>query len=181
MSIHQNTSCDVCRKKIFSIHRYKCLVCYDFDLCANCYENKSNHSIYHPMQLILTPNDYQTIYFGIIRTTLSPISLTCPRCNQNGFPLEILIKHFEEKHTRENYTVLCPICFKRQNNLLEHLKQHMMKKTNENQSKLTDEKSLLGNFLSNNSNNSNKNYQRNLFIQSLLTDLFNSEITYRSS
>ena len=169
MSIHHRISCDVCRKKNFSIHRYKCLICNDFNLCANCYENKSTHSIHHPMQLIITASDYETIYFGISRTSLSTISLTCSRCNQNGFSLEILITHFEDKHSWGNHAVLCPICFKRQNNLLEHLKKHA-----------TNEKSLLENFLLENPNK-NENYERNLFIQGLLTDLLNSEITYRSS
>ncbi len=51
-------SCDACGKSSFSGKRYKCLTCYDFDLCAECYESgeagTSRHSISHPMQCILT-------------------------------------------------------------------------------------------------------------------------------
>ena len=31
-------SCDNCMKSNFSGKRYKCLICYDFDLCSNCYD-----------------------------------------------------------------------------------------------------------------------------------------------
>ena len=51
-------SCDACGKSSFSGRRYKCLTCYDFDLCAECYESvdvgSSRHSSAHPMQCILT-------------------------------------------------------------------------------------------------------------------------------
>ena len=51
-------SCDACGKGSFSGKRYKCLVCYDFDLCADCYEagetGTGKHTIQHPMQCILT-------------------------------------------------------------------------------------------------------------------------------
>jgi len=54
-------SCDACGKGGFSGKRYKCLVCYDFDLCADCYEagetGTGRHSTLHPMQCILTRVD----------------------------------------------------------------------------------------------------------------------------
>ncbi len=94
------------------------------------------------------------------------MSIICPLCNRNGFSLEVLIEHIEEKYILENYSVLCPICFKRQNYLLEHLKQH----TNENQSKvvLVSQRSLLKKFLPNNSNKIDTQHRN------LLTDLLNS-------
>jgi transcription elongation factor Elf1 len=87
------------------------------------------------MQLIIISNDYEYIYFEITSTLNSQMSLTCPLCNQNGFALDFL-----KKHSLGTYSILCSICFKRQNNLSEHLNQ-----------------------------------QRNLFIQSLLTDLLNRD------
>ena len=54
-------SCDACGKGSFSGKRYKCLVCYDFDLCAECYEagetGTGRHATTHPMQCILTRVD----------------------------------------------------------------------------------------------------------------------------
>ena len=37
------------------------------------------------MQLILTENDYEQIYFETKRTDYSPGSFVCPFCNKNGF------------------------------------------------------------------------------------------------
>ena len=54
-------SCDACGKGGFSGKRYKCLVCYDFDLCTDCYEagetGSGRHTTLHPMQCILTRVD----------------------------------------------------------------------------------------------------------------------------
>ena len=54
-------SCDSCLKGNFRGKRYKCLVCYDYDLCANCYEagaTTTRHSNDHPVQCILTKADF---------------------------------------------------------------------------------------------------------------------------
>ncbi|XP_065319617.1 GATA zinc finger domain-containing protein 14-like isoform X2 [Gordionus sp. m RMFG-2023] len=37
MSKHQGVSCDSCHKNNFQGKRYKCLICYDYDLCSDCY------------------------------------------------------------------------------------------------------------------------------------------------
>jgi hypothetical protein len=121
------------------------------------------------MQLILTLNDYEHIYFGYIRTKYSPICLICPLCNKNGFSLDFLIKHINEKHFLLKYSVLCPICFIRENNLLKHLQQHI----NEKEFQKFNQQFLLEKFLNNYQNKSINNHQRNLFIQSLLTNLLN--------
>jgi len=188
MSIHHGISCDSCHKINFSDRRYKCLICNNFDLCSICYDRKSNlsfqiHSIHHPMQLILTSNDYEYIYFGSIRTKYSSISLICPLCNKNGFSLEFLIKHINEKHFLLTYSVLCPICFIRENNLSTHLQQHInenlilkIKNWNSNEKELkSNQQTLLEKFL-NNYQNKSINQQRNLFIHCLLTNLFNKDI-----
>lgn len=54
-------SCDSCSKGNFRGKRFKCLICYDYDLCATCYENgatTTRHTADHPMQCILTRTDF---------------------------------------------------------------------------------------------------------------------------
>ena len=54
-------SCDSCIKGNFRGLRFKCLICYDYDLCATCYEagaTNTRHTADHPMQCILTRSDY---------------------------------------------------------------------------------------------------------------------------
>jgi len=53
-------SCDACMKSNFSSLRFKCLVCYDYDLCASCHASgavSSSHTVGHPMQCIMTRAD----------------------------------------------------------------------------------------------------------------------------
>lgn len=53
MSAHEGVSCDACGKSNFRSKRYKCLICYDYDLCSTCYEQgeaSSHHTNDHPMQ-----------------------------------------------------------------------------------------------------------------------------------
>lgn len=63
-------SCDGCMAPNFTGDRYKCLRCYDFDLCARCYaeerkgkkersrDTNSMHQTNHPMQCIMTQQDF---------------------------------------------------------------------------------------------------------------------------
>jgi len=53
MSGHEGVSCDACGKSNFQSKRFKCLICYDYDLCSTCYEQgevSSDHMTEHPMQ-----------------------------------------------------------------------------------------------------------------------------------
>ena len=191
MSIHHGISCDFCRKKNFSHHRYKCLICNDFDLCGNCYESRSiriisTHSKDHPMQLILTENDYEQIYFGSKRTDYSPGSFVCPFCNKNGFSEQCLTEHCEEKHSRNLSSVFCPICLTRSNHLLEHLYRH----TDENYPTKTmkilatveksSQQNLLEKFLSYPSKRF-EHHERSSFLHALLTDLIQRDMSTYSS
>ena len=54
-------SCDSCLKSNFRGKRYKCLICYDYDLCATCYEagaTTTRHTTDHPVQCIITRSDF---------------------------------------------------------------------------------------------------------------------------
>lgn len=60
-SIVAGVSCDSCMKANFKGKRYKCLICYDYDLCSTCYEGgvtTGRHSTDHAMQCILTRADF---------------------------------------------------------------------------------------------------------------------------
>lgn len=61
LSLSAGVSCDACLKGNFRGRRFKCLICYDYDLCASCYESgatTTRHTTEHPMQCILTRVDY---------------------------------------------------------------------------------------------------------------------------
>lgn len=60
-------SCDSCSTGNFRGKRFKCLICYDYDLCATCYENgatTTRHTADHPMQCILTRTDFGKSIFS---------------------------------------------------------------------------------------------------------------------
>ena len=89
MSRHDGVSCDSCMKGNFRGRRFKCLVCYDYDLCSNCFEagvSTTRHSASHPMQCILTRTD-SDLYFGgdSSLSTDHQNSFTCPFCAKMGF------------------------------------------------------------------------------------------------
>jgi len=121
MSRHEGVSCDSCLKGNFRGRRFKCLVCYDFDLCAACYESgtstshhSNSHSSSHAMQCILTRTDHELFYSGenaagIVHSQ----SLTCPFCGKLGFTEATLVDHVSSTHTdssHDSQEVICPIC-----------------------------------------------------------------------
>lgn len=86
MNRHDGVNCDSCLKSNFRGRRYKCLICYDYDLCATCYEAgaaNSRHSADHPMQCILTRADFNLYYGGDpLASPISALSYTCPYCGK---------------------------------------------------------------------------------------------------
>lgn len=113
MSRHEGVSCDSCLKSNFRGRRYKCLICYDYDLCANCHEEgatSTRHSSDHPMQCILTRSDFELYYGGEVLTPDQPQSFTCPYCKRMGLSDSALLEHVSSDHTDTGLEVVCPVC-----------------------------------------------------------------------
>ena len=59
-ALFSGVSCDSCLRSNFRGKRYKCLICFDYDLCSACHDSGTlagNHNNNHPMQCIITRND----------------------------------------------------------------------------------------------------------------------------
>lgn len=113
MSRHEGVSCDACLKGNFRGRRFKCLICYDYDLCASCYESgatTTRHTTEHPMQCILTRVDYDLYYGGDTFSVEQPQSFTCPYCGKMGFTETSLQEHVTSEHAETSTEVICPIC-----------------------------------------------------------------------
>uniref|UniRef100_H2XXF7 RING-type E3 ubiquitin transferase n=1 Tax=Ciona intestinalis TaxID=7719 RepID=H2XXF7_CIOIN len=113
MSRHEGVSCDNCLKSNFEGKRFKCLICYDYDLCESCHVfeiNTSRHSSTHPMQCILTRNEFELYYGGENISPESPPSFVCPFCAKLGFTEALLHEHVNKEHADAHSEVVCPIC-----------------------------------------------------------------------
>lgn len=114
MSRHEGVSCDSCLVGNFRGKRYKCLVCYDYDLCATCYEagaTNTRHTTAHPMQCILTRSDFDLYYGGEAVSVEQPQAFTCPLCGKMGFTEGTLQEHVSSTHLEPSpYELVCPIC-----------------------------------------------------------------------
>ncbi|XP_062517372.1 E3 ubiquitin-protein ligase KCMF1-like [Corticium candelabrum] len=113
MSRHEGVSCDVCGKGNFRGKRYKCLVCYDYDLCAACYDGgatTNRHSLEHPVQCILTRSEYELYYGGEAVSFEHAMSYTCPYCGSMGFSESQLQDHVNVEHADSSIEVICPVC-----------------------------------------------------------------------
>ncbi|EFO25553.2 hypothetical protein LOAG_02929 [Loa loa] len=134
-SVHEGVSCDGCMAPNFTGDRYKCLRCYDFDLCSRCYmeeratevssenrtfrETNEEHSPSHPMQCIMTQQDFELAYHGDQTHSwdrLRVVIFTCPVCGLQGFSRERLVSHVIDEHSTsprsptQRNEMACPIC-----------------------------------------------------------------------
>ncbi|NXF58374.1 KCMF1 ligase, partial [Ciccaba nigrolineata] len=102
-------SCDACLKGNFRGRRYKCLICYDYDLCATCYESgatTTRHTTDHPMQCILTRVDFDLYYGGEAFSVEQPQSFTCPYCGKMGYTETSLQEHVTSEHAETSTEVV---------------------------------------------------------------------------
>lgn len=114
MSRHEGVSCDSCMKSNFRGRRFKCLICYDYDLCSACFEQGAStprHSASHPMQCILTRSDSE-LFFGGESSLGSEHqhSFTCPFCSKMGYTENTIQEHVTSHHSDTSQEVVCPIC-----------------------------------------------------------------------
>ncbi|WKX99367.1 hypothetical protein Q1695_014333 [Nippostrongylus brasiliensis] len=123
-SYHEGVSCDGCLSGNFSGNRYKCLRCYDFDLCQPCYlsnrfrpeGNDTPHSEDHPVQMIMTQRDFDAVYEGDSSKNYDACriaSFTCPYCGTNGLSLRSFASHILSVHAEPpvpRVNVICPMC-----------------------------------------------------------------------
>lgn len=115
MSRHEGVSCDSCMKGNFRGRRFKCLICYDYDLCSGCFEQGAStprHAATHPMQCILTRSD-NDLYFGgesALAAAEQQHAFTCPFCSKMGYTETTLQEHVSSLHSEASQEVVCPIC-----------------------------------------------------------------------
>lgn len=130
-SSHDGVSCDSCRKNNFRGLRYKCLTCYDYDLCSSCHGDgltSSRHTVNHPMQCIIARNDYELFYGGETVSPEQPQSLTCPLCGNLGFTESGLLEHVTNEHAENDESsagIVCPICGVETNQLTYDFATHL--------------------------------------------------------
>lgn len=119
MSVQTEISCNNCKKQNFKGKRYKCLRCFDYDLCNSCYELNDQpkckdepHNSSHAMQCIIPKEEFELYYAGENISSQNILSFTCPLCAKTGLTEQALKEHVAEHTTKQNplQLVVCPLC-----------------------------------------------------------------------
>jgi len=83
--IHSGVYCDVCNPLNNEImikgDRYRCKICFDYDLCSNCYKNGNSNNFHlnsHPMEKIVKPRNYKSSSFNSSKFTPTVASAVAP-------------------------------------------------------------------------------------------------------
>uniref|UniRef100_A0A2K6ATS1 RING-type E3 ubiquitin transferase n=1 Tax=Macaca nemestrina TaxID=9545 RepID=A0A2K6ATS1_MACNE len=99
-----------CLKGNFRGRRYKCLICYDYDLCASCYESgatTTRHTTDHPMRCILTRVDFDLYYGGEAFSVEQPQVFYLSLLWKNGLYRRHLFKNmFTSEHAETSTEVV---------------------------------------------------------------------------
>lgn len=133
MSNHEGVTCDNCMTTAFTGQRFKCLICFDYDLCHECYVAgafSTNHLPSHSMQCILTRHQLEILLAGESNGHIIQ-SFQCPFCQDLGFNTHLLETHVRNKHKdKVSVEVMCPICAvsssSEANRVVRDLPQHIL-------------------------------------------------------
>jgi hypothetical protein len=96
--IHEQVTCDFCQTQNIKGKRYKCMTCYNFDLCSECFPKRSNfHSTSHPFKIVSFLKHSTKILKPIqdsIKFPTQPVpvlnvethfGIVCDHCKEEGF------------------------------------------------------------------------------------------------
>ncbi|XP_039451266.1 E3 ubiquitin-protein ligase RNF166-like isoform X2 [Culex pipiens pallens] len=109
--VHTGITCSVCDGKDFVGTRYVCLICWDYDLCQKCYEEKrctARHRPHHPMQSVISREDFFKSTQSAV--AVDEVRLCCPFCGERELNLAALLQHNQQNHAEEAESVRCPVC-----------------------------------------------------------------------
>ena len=138
---HSGITCNVCKKDNFTVDRYKCLMCLNFNICGECFESRKviePHLNGHPMVRYSGPNEifgdcietesvtykkFKDQFSGVVHQTSScagcnvkPIvglRLKCDECNNFDLCSTCFEKNVEENDHKAHHSIL--VCHSIQN------------------------------------------------------------------
>ncbi len=85
---HSNIICDSCKKHGIMGMRWKCKVCFDYDLCTQCYMN-NKHDLSHAFERYETAHSQPWVLHCHISSTIDP------HLNSNYLALSVTMSLFD--------------------------------------------------------------------------------------